>query len=193
MPRRKGWRPPGSSAPTANTAASLITHAEDNAWLEGWHMFIAGLPAPEDLRSQGWHAACASAAADGPFSQARKAESLNWLKSKPPLGAKINPLTPTQSHGIIILRTGVTFMSIRKPHIQTPKSRRLDYVKAHTLPSHIVLLWNKVRKARKPHTLKCACVVQPGEYYHSCGMKIKGKIAYAKSHALEACPQTRVH
>ncbi len=68
-------------------------------------------------------------------------------------------------------------------HILTPRSRRLDRAK----PQHIVLLWNKVRKARKAHTLKCGCTIQPGTYYHSTGMLIKGHFTYAKQHALGFC------
>lgn len=72
---------------------------------------------------------------------------------------------------------------MRAIHILTPRKRRLELAK----PSHIVLLWNKIRTARKPHILKCGCTIKPGQVYHSTGMLIKGKFAYAKQHALGMC------
>lgn len=79
--RRKGWKPPTPTAPIAKTAASMSTFPPDEEWLEGWHMFVAGLPPPNDLRSQGWFAAKESAHNYGPFSAQRKAESSQWLKT----------------------------------------------------------------------------------------------------------------
>jgi hypothetical protein len=77
-------------------------------------------------------------------------------------------------------------MSARHAHVLTPKSRRLHCAKA----SDTKVLWNKIRLAKKPHLLKCGCVIQPGELYHSAGMKIKGHVVYSKQHALGLCTET---
>ena len=55
--------------------------------------------------------------------------------------------------------------------------------KRKPLPPNIRVLWNKVRRSRTTHTLKCGCVIGPGIHYHSTGMLINGKhFAYAKQH-----------
>lgn len=77
--RRKGWKPTAPKAPVANTAASMISHADNLDWLEGWNMFLADQPAPEDLRSQGYYAALRSSTEDGPFTEAQKAQAAYWL------------------------------------------------------------------------------------------------------------------
>lgn len=66
-------------------------------------------------------------------------------------------------------------------HILTPRKRRLDRAEI----SHV--LWNKIRKAKKSHTLKCGCVIKPGMHYHSVGVLINRQLVFTKQHALGMC------
>lgn len=64
------------------TVAELIPSATDEQFEEGWCMFVVGLNAPPDLRSQGYFQAQASRSEHGAFSAASLATARATLINK---------------------------------------------------------------------------------------------------------------
>ena len=44
------------------------------------------------------------------------------------------------------------------------------------------VLWNKIRRARKDHILKCGCILKAGLHYHCVGAMVNNRFTITKQH-----------